>query len=293
MKKIILALTILLMTAVTALAQDTEQAKEQALQTATELYNNKQYKQAIAEFEKALQIAPTDEEALTGLGRCYEKLGYTTDAIETYTRIIKANPKNADAFIHRANSHLNKEDYRAATNDVVEALNLDRENTRNAKVILDQLEIDCPEYVLKQLKKRLKKDKKNADYWNPFIKQMEGKKSAKGIIFPDEDDPDYSERDVTEADNAQVPIFPGGVHAMRAWLNKKTKYDGKRPPVKVVIDCLIDENGKVVETKFVSGDQKLAKKAMKVCKSMPTFTPAKVNGLPTKCWLNITLRYKP
>jgi tetratricopeptide (TPR) repeat protein len=51
------------------------------------------YEQAVAEFQRALQVDPTDDGAYRGLAFSYEQLGRVADAEQTYRRAINARPQ--------------------------------------------------------------------------------------------------------------------------------------------------------------------------------------------------------
>lgn len=77
----------------------------------------------------------------------------------------------------------------------------------------------------------------------------------------------------------QMPRFPGGEAALMKYIQTHIKY----PPTaaknhvqgRVIVQCVVDKTGKVGEIKVVrSVDKDLDKEAIRVCKSLPRFTPA-------------------
>ncbi len=81
----------------------------------------------------------------------------------------------------------------------------------------------------------------------------------------------------------QMPEFPGGINAMRAFLAKNVKY----PVVAlengvsgtVFISFVINQDGSIVDTKVLRGvDSALDKEAIRVVNSMPKWKPGKQGG---------------
>ena len=50
------------------------------------------YQEAVDQFQRAAQLEPTNEDALTGLGSAYESLGKPQDAETTYKKIVQLRP---------------------------------------------------------------------------------------------------------------------------------------------------------------------------------------------------------
>ncbi|MDP2923692.1 MAG: tetratricopeptide repeat protein [Candidatus Omnitrophota bacterium] len=65
--------------------------------------SDKQYKEAIAEFEKALQIDPNHATALYLLGRTYFSLAQYQRALEYYQKVLQAAPNYVEAYIDMGN----------------------------------------------------------------------------------------------------------------------------------------------------------------------------------------------
>jgi len=60
---------------------------------AEKLANAKQYRQAVSEYELALQETPDDEVALFGLAIAQAQAGQSMEAIQSYSAVLKLNPK--------------------------------------------------------------------------------------------------------------------------------------------------------------------------------------------------------
>ena len=95
----------------------------------------------------------------------------------------------------------------------------------------------------------------------------------------------------------QMPQFPGGVEALMRYLSSHINY----PPMaaennvqgKVIVQFVVDMSGKVGEVKIVrSVDKELDKEAVRVCKSLPKFTPGRQNGQAVAVWYTLPIQFK-
>ena len=95
----------------------------------------------------------------------------------------------------------------------------------------------------------------------------------------------------------QMPQFPGGEAALMKYLQSHINY----PPMaaennvqgRVVVQFVVDKTGKVGEVKVVrSVDKDLDKEAVRVCKSLPKFTPGRQNGQPVSVWYTLPVTFK-
>ena len=77
--------------------------------------------EAIAEYNKALQIDPKNAEAYYERGLLFAQKGELDKAIADYTETILSNPALAKAYNSRAVASFEKKDYTSALNDVREA----------------------------------------------------------------------------------------------------------------------------------------------------------------------------
>ena len=93
----------------------------------------------------------------------------------------------------------------------------------------------------------------------------------------------------------QMPQFPGGEAALMKYLQSHINY----PPMaaennvqgKVVVQFVVDKTGKVGEVKVVrSVDKDLDREAVRVCKSLPKFTPGRQNGQAVSVWYTVTFK---
>ena len=95
----------------------------------------------------------------------------------------------------------------------------------------------------------------------------------------------------------QMPQFPGGEAALMKYLQSHINY----PPMaaennvqgRVVVQFVVDKTGKVGEVKVVrSVDKDLDKEAVRVCKSLPKFTPGRQNGQAVSVWYILPVTFK-
>ena len=95
----------------------------------------------------------------------------------------------------------------------------------------------------------------------------------------------------------QMPQFPGGEAALMKYLQSHINY----PPMaaennvqgRVVVQFVVDKTGKVGEVKVVrSVDKDLDKEAVRVCKSLPKFTPGRQNCQAVSVWYTLPVTFK-
>lgn len=91
--------------------------------------------------------------------------------------------------------------------------------------------------------------------------------------------------------------FPGGEEALSQFLKDHIKYPPKaakkRIQGRVEVAFWIDKSGKVHDVRVVeSVDKDLDKEAVRVCKLLPDFIPATVNGVPVEVLFKLPIRFK-
>jgi Flp pilus assembly protein TadD len=102
-----------------------------------EVYNNRglaygkkgQYDQAISDFNKALEINPRDAEAYNNRGVAYGSKGQNDEAISDYSKAIEIDPEGLKAYHNRAQQYTLKGQYDQATSDLKKALEINPKNT--------------------------------------------------------------------------------------------------------------------------------------------------------------------
>ena len=97
------------------------------------------------------------------------------------------------------------------------------------------------------------------------------------------------------ADN--MPEFPGGQGAMFRWLGENLKY----PPIaleegiqgRVLIHFVVTKTGEIADAKVAkSVNPALDKEALRLVRSMPRFTPAKMQGKPVNCYYTLPVTFR-
>jgi Flp pilus assembly protein TadD len=88
------------------------------------LYDEKQYDQAIDAFTQAIRLKPDYPDAYNERGMAYDEKGEYDLAIQDYTQAVKLNPNYAEAYYNRGISYANKGDYNQAVQDYTHALKL-------------------------------------------------------------------------------------------------------------------------------------------------------------------------
>ena len=95
----------------------------------------------------------------------------------------------------------------------------------------------------------------------------------------------------------QMPQFPGGEEGLIKYLSSHINY----PPMaaenniqgRVVVQFVVDKTGKVGEVKIArSVDKDLDREAVRVCKSLPKFTPGRQNGQAVPVWYTQPVTFK-
>lgn len=95
----------------------------------------------------------------------------------------------------------------------------------------------------------------------------------------------------------EQPDFPGGMAQMYAYLKKTTKYPDMEFEAgiqgKVYVEFVVDKDGSVEEVKIKRGvSPGLDKEALRAVKSMPKWSPGKMNGKAVKCRFTIPVDFK-
>ena len=94
-----------------------------------------------------------------------------------------------------------------------------------------------------------------------------------------------------------MPEFPGGEVALMNFLRRNLRYPEraamKRIEGRVVVQFIVDEKGKVGEIKVKeSVDKDLDKEAVRICRTLPNFSPALLHGEPIKVWFTLPVTFR-
>ncbi len=103
--------------------------------------------------------------------------------------------------------------------------------------------------------------------------------------------------DVVFTSVEQDPQFPGGQAALLKWVADHIKYPAVAQENgiqgRVTVQFVVTKNGTVGQVKVVRGkDPDLDKEAVRVVKSLPKFTPGKMNGHPVNVWYALPIPFK-
>lgn len=95
----------------------------------------------------------------------------------------------------------------------------------------------------------------------------------------------------------EQPDFPGGMGKMYEYLQKNTKYPDMEFDAgiqgKVYVEFVVDKDGSVEDVKIRRGvSPGLDKEALRAVKSMPKWSPGKMNGKAVKCRFTIPVDFK-
>jgi protein TonB len=95
----------------------------------------------------------------------------------------------------------------------------------------------------------------------------------------------------------EQPDFPGGMQKMYKYLQDNTKYPDMEFDAgiqgKVYVEFVVDKDGSVEDVKIRRGvSPGLDKEALRAVKSMPKWSPGKMNGKPVKCRFTIPVDFK-
>lgn len=124
------------------------------------------------------------------------------------------------------------------------------------------------------------------DIWtNPTIPTNGGGGTGIGI---DVKKPDDKPVDIVD----EPAMFPGGMDALRRYVSENIDITSIEGSAKVYLKFIVDTDGNissVVVTKSTDDCKTCEKAAIKVVKSMPRWTPGKVNGQPVKSYYRMPI----
>lgn len=95
----------------------------------------------------------------------------------------------------------------------------------------------------------------------------------------------------------QMPEFPGGNLGLVQFLSENIQYPPQAAEVgmegKVIVQFVVEKDGSIGEVKVARGvDPLLDAEAMRVCKTLPRFTPGRQNGQPVRVWFTLPVTFK-
>ena len=94
----------------------------------------------------------------------------------------------------------------------------------------------------------------------------------------------------------QMPEFPGGDAALQEYIKTHIKYPAKalknRIEGRVIMEFVVDDKGKIGDIKVVLSTNKLFdKEAVRICKSLPKFTPGRMNDKAVSVWYRLPIMF--
>jgi protein TonB len=108
---------------------------------------------------------------------------------------------------------------------------------------------------------------------------------------------DRHEKEGTFHNVEQMPTFPGGEAALMKWIDSHIQYptmaQENNIQGSVVVQFVVTKTGQVGEVKVVrSVDKDLDKEAIRVCKTLPKFTPGRQNGKIVPVWYTLPVIFQ-
>jgi len=97
---------------------DPKAQAKQHNQRGQQFYRQRQYQQAIAEFNQAIKLYPGYAVAYHNRGLAYRRSGRYDQAVADYTTVMRLAPQAAIAYYNRAIAYASKGDYQHALADV-------------------------------------------------------------------------------------------------------------------------------------------------------------------------------
>lgn len=93
-----------------------------------------------------------------------------------------------------------------------------------------------------------------------------------------------------------MPVFPGGDVALLKYIGDSTRYpkDAKEKGIqgKVIARFVVKKDGSISDVSILKGvNPSLDNEAMRVIKTLPKFTPGKLNGKKVPVWFMIPITY--
>ena len=83
----------------------------------------------------------------------------------------------------------------------------------------------------------------------------------------------------------ELPSFPGGLEAMFEWIQRNQKKPEGDPVGRCILNFVVEKDGSLSEIKVLrsSGNEKLDEESIRLIKTMPRWTPGKLNGEKVRC----------
>ncbi len=134
------------------------------------------------------------------------------------------------------------------------------------------------------------------DEWKEDIKEKKADlKVTEAPVIKEQPKPVEENKVFTHVE--QMPAFPGGDAALLQYLSSHIRYpqDAADDGIEgqVVVRFVVTKTGKVGEVQVLRGKHpSLDKEAARVVKTLPNFTPGKMNGNTVNVWYTLPVRFK-
>ncbi|MDE6769479.1 MAG: M56 family metallopeptidase [Muribaculaceae bacterium] len=114
---------------------------------------------------------------------------------------------------------------------------------------------------------------------------------------PSSDDNNKTDRKEVYTAAEVLPEPPGGMSGLMQYLNQNVRYPEEaflaNEQGRVIVKFIVEADGSISDPRLVHGvSPSLDQEALRVVKTMPKWTPAKVNGKPVASWFNLPISFK-
>ncbi|MBQ3323624.1 MAG: energy transducer TonB [Muribaculaceae bacterium] len=131
----------------------------------------------------------------------------------------------------------------------------------------------------------------------PIVEPPKEEKKEEPKPEPKKEEP-KPEKDEVFQSAAHMPSYPGGDAALMKYLSDHLRYPqaaaDNNIQGKVIVQFVVEKNGKIGEVKVArSVDKDLDREAIRVCKSLPAFSPGRnAVGDPVRVWYTLPVQFK-
>jgi len=138
---------------------------------------------------------------------------------------------------------------------------------------------------------------KNVESDNTSREQLENLNKQVKVEVPEPVKKEEPKKDEIFKSVEQPPTFPGGDAALMKYLSSHLQYptmaQENNIQGKVIVQFVVEKDGHVGDVKVVrSVDKDLDREAIRVCKSLPKFTPGRQNGQAVRVWYTLPVNFK-
>ena len=138
---------------------------------------------------------------------------------------------------------------------------------------------------------------KNVESDNTSREQLENLNKQVKVEVPEPVKKEEPKKDEIFKSVEQPPTFPGGDAALMKYLSSHLQYptmaQENNIQGKVIVQFVVEKDGHVGDVKVVrSVDKDLDREAIRVCKSLPKFTPGRQNGQVVRVWYTLPVNFK-